>query len=128
LAQKDSLREYYGNVEWAVRAIFTGYLGWFDGNPTTLFSHPPVEEARRMAKLAGGEKALGEAAARALKDGDAQWCAELSDHLLALHPKDQAVRNMKADALEHLAENLLTATGRNYYLTIAQELRKPAGE
>jgi alkyl sulfatase BDS1-like metallo-beta-lactamase superfamily hydrolase len=128
LAEKDYLREYYGNVEWAVRAIFDGYLGWFDGNPTHLFSLPPAEEAKRMAKLAGGEAALREAAAAALKDGDAQWCAELCDHLLALHPKDQAVRNLKADALEHLAENLLTATGRNYYLTVAQELRKSAGK
>ncbi len=128
LAEKDYLREYYGNVEWAVRAIFTGYLGWFDGNPTTLFSLPPAEEARRMAKLAGGETALREAAAKALKEGDAQWCAELSDHLLAMHPEDQAIRNMKAEALEHLAEKLLTATGRNYYLTVAQELRKPAGQ
>ena len=34
---KDNLRPYYGNPEWAVRAIFTGYLGWFDGNPSNLF-------------------------------------------------------------------------------------------
>ena len=30
----------------------------------------------------------------------------------------------KEDALEQLAENFLTATGLNYYLTVAQELRK----
>ena len=39
LAEKDYLREYYGNVEWAVRAIFEGYLGWFDGNPVQSASH-----------------------------------------------------------------------------------------
>ncbi len=128
LAEKDYLREYYGNVEWAVRAIFQGYLGWFDGNPSNLFPLAPKEEAQRIARLAGGNTALLEQARHALKSGDAQWAAQLCDHLLALHPKDQAIRNMKADALEHLAENLLTATGRNYYLTVAQELRKPAGE
>jgi len=121
----DYLREYYGNVEWGVRAIFTGYLGWFDGNPTNLFSLPPAEEAERMIKLAGGEEAYRAAASEALKEKDAQWCAELTDHLLALNAADQEARNMKADALEILAGNLLTATGRNYYLTVAQELRKP---
>ena len=126
LKDLDYLREYYGNVEWGIRAIFNGYLGWFDGNPTHLFSLPLKEEAKRIAKLAGGESALRTAATEALAEGDAQWCAELSDHLLALHPDDQEVRNLKADALEILAENLITATGRNYYLTVAQELRKPA--
>jgi uncharacterized sulfatase len=128
LKDLDYLREYYGNIEWGVRAIFTGYLGWFNGNPTQLFSLPPAEEAKRMVDLAGGEPALREAAARALREGDAQWTAELSDHLLALHPKDASIRSLKADALEHLAKHLLTATGRNYYLTVAQELRKPVEE
>ena len=123
-AELDYLREYYGNVEWGVRAIFTGYLGWFDGNPTNLFSLPPAEEAQRMIKLAGGEAAYRAAAASALQEKDAQWCAELCDHLLALNRADQEARNLKADALEILAENLITATGRNYYLTVAQELRK----
>jgi alkyl sulfatase BDS1-like metallo-beta-lactamase superfamily hydrolase len=128
LKDLDYLREYYGNIEWGIRAIFTGYLGWFDGNPTSLFSLPPAEEAKRMVKLAGGEAAFREAAKTTLKEGDAQWCAELSDRLLALDPKDQTIRNLKADALESLAEDLITATGRNYYLTVAQELRKPVGE
>jgi len=125
LKDLDYLREYYGNVEWGVRSIFTGYLGWFDGNPTHLFSLPPEEEAKRMAKLVGGIDALRAAAEKALEDDDAQWCAELCDHLLALNPANQAVRSLKAKSLETLAENLLTATGRNYYLTVAQELRKP---
>lgn len=124
----DYLREYYGNIEWGVRAIFSGYLGWFDGNPTHLFSLTPKAEAKRMAKLAGGESALKDAAANALKQEDAQWCAELCDHLLALNPNDQAARTLKAEALESLAENLITATGRNYYLTVAQELRRPSNK
>ena len=123
LAEKDYLREYYGNVEWAVRAIFDGYLGWFDGNPSNLFPLAPKDEARRIAKLAGGAAALLEQARDALKDGDAQWAAQLCDHLLALDPSARDPKLIKADALTVLAENLLTATGRNYYHTVAQELR-----
>lgn len=124
LRNKDYLREYYGNTQWGIRSIYSGYLGWFDGNPTKLFSLPPKEKAQGMVKLAGGKEALVKNAQQALVDGDAQWCAELCDHLLALEPNNQNYRNLKADALEYLAEKLLTATGRNYYLTVAQELRK----
>ena len=52
--------------------------------------------------------------------------AQLCDHLIALEPSAARAKLMKATALEALAENLLTATGRNYYLTSAQELRKAA--
>lgn len=125
-ADKDYLKEYYGNVEWAVRSIFSGTLGWFDGNPTNLFSLPPAEEAARMADLAGGVDQLAEQARKAYSNGEAQWCAQLCDHLIALRPDSKDARLLKADALEKLAETLLTATGRNYYLTVAQELRKEA--
>jgi uncharacterized sulfatase len=127
-ADKDYLKEYYGNVEWAVRSIFAGTLGWFDGNPTTLFSLPIREEAERMAALAGGKGKLEGAAVRALESKDYQWTAQLCDHLIALDPSGTKPKLMKADALEGLAESLLTATGRNYYLTSAQELRKAAGQ
>ena len=125
-ADKDYLKEYYGNVEWAVRSIFAGHLGWFDGNPTTLFSLSPKEEAERIATLAGGKEKLREAAFQALENKDYQWTAQLCDHLIALDPDEPQPKLMKATALEGLAENLLTATGRNYCLTCAQELRKEA--
>jgi uncharacterized sulfatase len=123
LAEKDYLREYYGNVEWAVRAIFDGYLGWFDGNPSNLFPLSPKDAAQRIAKLAGGEEVLLQQAREALNAGDAQWAAQLCDYLLALNPDASQARLLKADALESLAEQLLTATGRNYYLSVAQDLR-----
>ena len=66
LAEKDYLREYYGNIQWAVRQIFNAYLGWFDVNPTNLFSLSPKEEAIRMAKLAGGGEILLQQAKQAV--------------------------------------------------------------
>ena len=35
LAESLWLQEFYGKVSWSVRSVFDGYLGWFDGNPTT---------------------------------------------------------------------------------------------
>ena len=33
--------EFYGTVEWSVRSIFTGYLGWFDGDAARLSPASP---------------------------------------------------------------------------------------
>lgn len=127
-ANKDYLRQYYGNVQWAVRQIFNAHLGWFDGNPTNLFSLSPKEEAIRMAKLAGGEDILLQKAKHAINSNDNQWAAQLADYLIALNPNAAEPKLIKAQALEALAENLLTATGRNYYLTVAQELKQQADD
>ncbi len=123
LGNDPQLQQFYGRVEWAVRNIFNGYLGWFDGNATTLSPLPPQEEASQWLKLLGGEEVLLKAAQDALSLGDYQWAAELSDRLLALQPDNQVYRHLKADALYQLGEHTETATGRNYYKTAAQELR-----
>ncbi len=123
LASHPNLVEYYGRQEWAIRNIFNGYLGWFDGNATTLCPLSPKQEAQRFAALVGGEKKLELAARKALKDGDYQWCAQLVDRLLALDPSNKEYMLIKADALNGLADNMQTATGRNYYNTVANELR-----
>ena len=128
LTEKDYLQEYYGNKQWAVRSIFNGLLGWYDGNPTNLFPLSPRKEAERMAELAGGQEVLMQCARKAQADGDHQWAAQLADHLIALDPDAREPKVIKADALESLAEQLLTATGRNYYLTVAQELRSQVNE
>ena len=37
---KEYLGEYYGTVEWSVKSIYNGYVGWFDGDPVKLLPHP----------------------------------------------------------------------------------------
>ena len=103
LAERDYLREYYGNVEWAVRAIFNAYLGWYDGNPSNLFPLSPRDEAQRIIQLAGGVDVILERARTALLEGDAQWAAQLSDYLLAQQPEAIEPKLLKAKALENLA-------------------------
>ncbi len=124
LASHPNLMQYYGRQEWAIRNIFNGYLGWFDGNATSLRPLPPKIEAEKFATALGGESKLYKLAKQALRDADYQWCAELTDRLLALQPDNKEYKYLKADALNGLADNLETATGRNYYNTSANELRE----
>lgn len=126
LANKDYLQPFYGHPDWGVRTVFNGYLGWFDGNPTSLFPLPPSAEAERMVNLAGGKDKLLEAAKDALAADDNQWAAQLADHLLAMDKNDSEARHVKADALTTLAHDMVNATARNYYLTVARELREDA--
>jgi len=127
LAYQD-LGEYYGRVAWAVRSIFNGYLGWYDGNPSNLSPLSPREEAEKIAALAGGQAALLDSARQSLANGEAQWAAQLCDYLLALDENAADAKLVKADALTVLARDSVNALGRNYYLTVAQQLRMEAGE
>ncbi len=124
LADNPLLGQYYGNISWGVRAIFSGILGWFDGNPTHLNPLHPADRARRVAELAGGPGVLLERANTALEAGDAQWAAELYDMVIALDHRTNEAMARKAAALDHLGYHLVTATGRNYLHTCAQEIRE----
>lgn len=126
LAEKEYLQPFYGNIEFGVRSVFSFYLGWFDGNPTNLFRLTPKAEAVRMVKLAGGQERLMATAREALENDDPQWAAQLADHLIAFDPEASDAKLLKADALTALGHRTVTATARNYYLTVAQELREDA--
>lgn len=125
LAEKDYLYEFYGNVAWSVKNIFTGHLGWFDGNARNLMPLTVREEAERMAELAGGKEKLFEKAKQAFAENDPKWAAQLVDYCLYL---DMPCYALKADILDILAEEQLTATGRNYIFTQAQQVRAKAEE
>ncbi len=54
--------ESYGKLSWSVRGIYEGYVGWFDGNVSTMFG-APSQAYGDIVTLAGGPDAV---AARAL--------------------------------------------------------------
>jgi alkyl sulfatase BDS1-like metallo-beta-lactamase superfamily hydrolase len=122
LAASPYLQEFYGTVAWAVRAIYTDYAGWFDGNPSNLFPLPEHDRAARIIDLAGGQDSILSRARRALADKDFQWAAELSDYVLAVDGGNIAAKRLKAAALTELGERQISAIARNYYLSAAQYL------
>ena len=122
LAEKPHLREYYGRVDFAVRAYFVGTMGWFDGNPTSLATLAPDDEAGRFIELAGGADAVYAAAEKSRTDKDYQWSLQLVDRLI--HAGEDPIRatKMKSEILLEFANNEINCPTRHYYIQCSKEL------
>lgn len=122
LAEKPHLREYYGRVDFAVRAYFVGTVGWFDGNPTSLSPLSPKDEAERLIKLAGGTAAVQKAIADAETEDDFQWALQLVDRLINAGVDVDAAKKTKATLLRKHAVSQINCPTRHYYIQSAKEL------
>ncbi|PAY17175.1 MBL fold metallo-hydrolase [Rhodopirellula sp. SM50] len=123
LKDKPYLIEFYGSVHHAVRAIYAGLLGWYDGNPTTLNPLEPRLKAKKIAELAGGTQKLTAQMQAALANDDFQWALELSDHVKWLEDADRELAHkVKIKALRGLGAREYNAPNRNYYFSYANEL------
>ena len=122
LAGSPYLQEFYGTVEWSVRAIYSDHVGWFDGNATRLFPMPEAERAQKVVALAGGVPQTLSRGREALDKGDFRWAAELADCVMAVDGANVDAKRLKAQALTELGERQTSANARNYYLSVAQSL------
>ena len=119
--------EFYGQVDWSAKGIYTSNLGWFDGRADKLYPMNAKEAAQREIRLMGGPEKVMQLADVALQQDDIRW----SIHLLAkLVDSGMATGNMKrvlddrlAISYEKLASTLYNLNGRGYLLESAYELR-----
>jgi alkyl sulfatase BDS1-like metallo-beta-lactamase superfamily hydrolase len=116
------LKEFYGTLQWSSKNVFTGYLGWFDGNPSTLNPVSEVEEAERIIKLSGGRSKIFSEAKKSLDEKDYQWALQLTDYLLLDDPSDVETKKIRTSALNFLGEMSANPNARYYYLSSAAEL------
>ena len=116
------LRQYYGTVKQAVRQIYAGYLGWYEGDPVALDPLPAGEKAGRLIDLMGGGEIVMEAVLSAYKEQDFQWAAELATYLVRVDADNMEARNIKAAAFRQLGYASMNINWRNWYLTSAMEL------
>ena len=127
LAADPYLAEHYGTVEWSVRSVFDGYMGWFGGDPAELSFDAPEVRAKEIVALAGGPPQALAAAEKAYSDGRWKWAGELSSYVgradAGLKSQADAVQ---AKALRQLGYESVSPNGRNYYLARAAELEKKA--
>ena len=117
-------RDYYGTVHHNARAVYAKYLGFFDGNPATLFPLPPTEVATRYLEFMGGADAIVEKARGCFDAGDYRWVAEVLNHVVMAEPDHFNARALQADTLEQLGYQSESGPWRNFYLCGALELRQ----
>ncbi|KKA11609.1 alkyl/aryl-sulfatase [Sinorhizobium meliloti] len=116
-------RGYYGSVYHDVAATYVLYLGWFDGNPSTLHELPPAEASKKYVEFMGGADAVLEKARKSYEQGEYRWVAQVANHVVFADPNNQDAKNLTADALEQLGYQAESGPWRNFYLTGAKELR-----
>lgn len=118
-----STRGYYGSLSHNVKAIYQRYLGWYDGNPSSLWEHPPTESAKRYVDTIGGSDAVLSKARAYADGGDLRFAAQLLRHAVFAEPSDPDAKELLASVYQRLGEGAENATWRNCYLTGASELR-----
>ena len=113
-----------GSVSHNVKAIYQRYLGWFDGNPASLWELPPAESARRYVECMGGTDAVVAKARGYLDDGELRFAAQLLKHAVFADPDHPDATELLAQTFERLGRGAENGTWRNFYLMGATELRR----
>ena len=97
--------EGYGSIAWSVRGIFENYIGWFDGNPATMFSTPPSDVYPDIVALAGGADAVGKLAMAYFESDAFELALHAADIALKANPTNETALNARLAALNKLLEN-----------------------
>ena len=124
LADSPYLKEFYGSPAWSAKNVFSGYLGWFDGNPSTLKPLPKKEEAENFIKLVGDWNDLFLIAEQSYMEGRFQWALQLTDYLLRVKPNDERTEILRQSCLIALGYKESNPNSRYYYLSSAAQLDK----
>ena len=122
LGDSPFLQEFYGSPAWSARNVFSGYLGWFDGNPSTLKPLPLKKEAENIIKLAGDWESLLVKAEESYLEEEYQWSLQLSDYLLKARPESKRATLLRQSVLQSIGELESNPNSRYYYLSSAAEL------
>ena len=116
-------RGYYGTVNHDAKAVYNLYLGYFDGNPSTLNQLPPADAAKKYVEFMGGADAVMAKAKETFDKGDYRWTAQVMNHVVLADPENKKARYFLADTLEQLGYQSEGGVWRNFYLAGAKELR-----
>lgn len=125
LRDHEFLRESYGTLAASIRAIYGGYVGWFDGDAANLVPVTGDESSSWIVDELGGAKEVVKRieSCRSQNPRRALWLAQ------ALHrqrPNWKQARLLKAELLEEICAGVENPLMRNWMLTDIAELRKTA--
>lgn len=124
LENHPGLKQTYGEAWHHVLSIYSGLIGWYDGDPVELLPIHPDEEARRMTESLGGVNRILDLARSALAEGQYSWAARLLRYAHRGSSGEERGRaaGMLAAALRGAGQVTTAWSTRNVLLTAAREL------
>jgi alkyl sulfatase BDS1-like metallo-beta-lactamase superfamily hydrolase len=122
-------RSYHGSEEHNARAVINRYLGYWDGNPTTLVPLSPRDSAPLYVQMLGGSETILAKGRELVATGQYLLATEILNKLVYAEPANQAAKDLLADAFEQIGYQKESSSLRNSFLAAALELRSgiPAG-
>ena len=123
LQQQWAVRSYHGSVEHNSRAVINRYLGYWDGNPTTLIPLSPEDSAPLYVEMMGGAKPIIAKGRELYDQGKYRHAQEILNKLVYAEPENQEARDLLADVFEQIGYQQESPSVRNSFLAAALELR-----
>jgi len=116
-------RSYHGSEEHNSRAVINRYLGYWDGNPTTLTPLSPRDSAPLYVEMMGGAKKIMAKGKELYDQGKYRYAMEILNKLVYAEPQNQAAKDLLADVFEQIGYQKESPSVRNSFLAAAYELR-----
>jgi alkyl sulfatase BDS1-like metallo-beta-lactamase superfamily hydrolase len=114
---------YHGSEEHNSRAVINRYLGYWDANPATLTPLSPKDSAPLYVEMMGGSKKIMAKGNELIGKGKYREAMEILNKLVYAEPKNQAAKDLLADAYEQIGYQKESPSVRNSFLAGAYELR-----
>ena len=108
------LEEYYGTVEWSVKSIYNGYVGWFDGNVNQLMPVSLNVYNKTLLELIGEDKLI-EKVKNLMQKEEYQLALQLLELV-------DDYKDLKKECLLNRAKQMTSANARHYFICAAKEL------
>jgi len=129
LQQQWAARSYHGSVEHNSRAVINRYLGYWDGNPTTLIPLSPEDSAPLYVEMMGGAEPILAKGKALYDEGKYRHAQEILNKLVYAQPENRQAKDLLADVFEQIGYQQESPSVRNSFLAAAYELRSgiPSG-
>ena len=129
LKKQWAAHSYHGSEEHNSRAVINRYLGYWDGNPTTLMPLSPKDSAPLYVEMMGGAAKIMAKGKELYDQGKYREATEILNKLVYAEPSNTAAKDLLADVFEQIGYQKESPSVRNSFLAAAYELRHglPAG-
>jgi alkyl sulfatase BDS1-like metallo-beta-lactamase superfamily hydrolase len=129
LQKQWAARSYHGSVAHNSRAVINRYLGYWDGNPTTLIPASPADSAPLYVEMMGGSEQILERGRALYDEGQYRLAQEIVNKLVYAEPENEKAKDLLADIFEQIGYQQESPSVRNSFLAAAYELRNrmPSG-